>query len=321
LWQHYLIYITTRILIQGFIQLTNNVAVAKWFVRLRGRAMSISNLGQRLGNGVTPLFTQFFVASYDWRVASIAIGLYTWALTVVPVFLWLKRQPEDMGLAPDGDDPNRATADPRAARQPSVAEHSYTLKQAVRSPVFWIIALTTAASVFVGAGINFNMVPLLTDRGIPNNQAVAVVSLWSLIGIPATLLMGYLGDRLPMRYLISVIYFGLAVGIFILARAFSAPAAYLFAIVHGLFFGGMLLLQNLIYADYFGRASLGTIRGVTTPIQMTCNAVGPLAATFVYDVTGSYTPILYSFIGLMALSGVVMVIAKPPLGSVAALRG
>ena len=86
----------------------------------------------------------------------------------------------------------------------------------------------------------------------------------------------------------------------------------MFALVHGTFFGGMVLLQNLIYADYFGRGNLGAIRGFTTPFQMGANSVGPLVGAFVYDVTGSYTSILMVFVGLMLLAGVAMLAAKPP---------
>lgn len=316
LWHFYAIVIASRMLMQGVIQLTNNVAVAKWFVRQRGRAVGLSSLGQRLGNGVTPYFAQAFIGARGWRTAIVAVGLYAWGLTLVPVLLWLRRQPEDMGLRADGAPPERDGADnvmPRArvdrAHQPEV---SFTLRQALHAPVFYVLLVSAAFSVFAGAGINFNMQPLFTDRGLSASQGALVIAIWSFTGIPASVIAGLLAERLAGRHMLALIYLGIAGGIVLLTQVRSMSSALTFAVVHGSFFGGMVLLQNLIYADYFGRRSLGSIRGFTTPFQMAANAVGPLAGALVYDLTGGYTPILVVFTALMAVSALAMVVAKPP---------
>ena len=105
LWQFYAVIITTRMLLQGFINLTNQTVLAKWFVRLRGRALAYGNLGQRFGQGAVPLLTQMIINAAGWRWAASSLGILAWSLTLVPVLLWMKRQPEDMGLRPDGDAP------------------------------------------------------------------------------------------------------------------------------------------------------------------------------------------------------------------------
>ena len=314
LWQYYLIFITTRMLLQGAIQLSNNVVVAKWFVRFRGRAVGIANLGQRSGNGLTPVLAQMFVTQFGWRTATMALGMFAWGLSLGPVLLWLKRQPEDMGLAADGDSagnrgPVRAVSEQR--REVS-REASFSLRQVLRTRSFYLLLLTTSFSVLCGAGINFNMLSLFTDRGLSASQGVLLVSAWSLLGLPALIAASMLAERFAIRPILVVIYLGIAVGIGMLVRVNSTPTGILFALVHGSFFGAMPVLQNLVFANYFGRNSLGAIRGVVTPVNMVSNAVGPLIAASVYDLTGSYVPILLAFMGLMTIAAVGMVLAKPP---------
>lgn len=315
LWQFYLIFIVSRMLLQGVIQLTNNVVVAKWFIRMRGRAVSIANMGQRIGNGATPLFAQTFVSGFGWRPATVAVGLLAWSLTLGPVLLWLRRQPEDMDLAADGDDPAKReeSAQSKPERTRSVfAETSFTLKEALHTRAFYIVLAAMSVSFLSGAGINFNMLALFTDRGLSASQGVLIVTAWSFLGLPALLLGGLLSERLPVRRILVVVYLGVAVGIGLLTRVNSIPTGIAFAVVHGSFFGAMPVLQSLILANYFGRGHLGSIRGLVTPVSMACNAVGPLIAAAVFDATGSYGPILTVFMGLMALAALGMLLAHPP---------
>ena len=107
LWQFYGVIIISRMLLQGVINLTNQTVLAKWFVRLRGRALAYGNLGQRFGQGAVPLLTQMIINAAGWRWAASSLGILAWSLTLIPVLLWMKRQPEDMGLRPDGDAPDR----------------------------------------------------------------------------------------------------------------------------------------------------------------------------------------------------------------------
>ncbi|MBI2935928.1 MAG: MFS transporter [Chloroflexi bacterium] len=314
LWQFYLIIVSTRTILQGIVMLSNNVLVAKWFVRLRGRAMAFTNVGQRIGNGVMPYSAQAFTTTYSWRTATVAVGLTCWSLTLLPVLFWLRRQPEDMGLVADG-----RTAPEGQNRQNTPQEHrrrgterSFTLKEALRTPAFFIILGTVSVSFFVNTGVNFNMLALFTDQGLTATQGATVILAWSFVGIPAVLAAGFLAERLPIRYLLTVVYLGLALGVGVLSQVRSLEMAFLFAAVHGTFLGAMPLLQNLVVADYYGRGSLGVIRGFVTPFQMFGNSLGPLAAAFVFDTTGSYAAILAVFMVLLALAGTSMLAALPP---------
>ena len=93
LWHFYLVIIVVRMLLQGVFNLANNVIVAKWFYRLRGRAMAIADLGRSGGIAFIAIFAQAMVTNYGWRTAAVALGILACALTVIPIYLWLRKEP------------------------------------------------------------------------------------------------------------------------------------------------------------------------------------------------------------------------------------
>ena len=102
LWQFYILEILGRSISMGVIALATSVIIPKWFIAKRGRAVALSGLGIRAGNTITPLYVQLLVNMGSWRLAAAATGLVMWALSLLPAALFLRRQPEDMGLHPDG---------------------------------------------------------------------------------------------------------------------------------------------------------------------------------------------------------------------------
>ena len=321
IWQFYLAMVVGRVLIQGALGVAVSVTVSKWFVRQRGRAVAIGNLGVRFGNAFSPAYVQWFITNQGWRTASIALGLFTWAITLLPTALFLRRQPEDMGLRPDGDkvvDP--ASDDPNGESDGGALDADYSLREAMRTSSLYLVLFATCASFFVGAGLNLHILALLTDRGLTPAQAVTTVSLWSLVGVIGTLAAGFAAERIPIRYMLAGSYLSLVGVVAYLLSVQTFSQALVFGVLFGLAFSAVPILQNIIFADYFGRAYLGAIRGFATPFQMTFNALGPLAAAFLYDMTQSYTLILFVFVAMYGLATVAILASRPVTRSGAPVR-
>ena len=299
LWQLYAAIFMSRVALQGVINLTNQTVVAKWFVKSRGRAMAIANLGQRIGGGVIPFVAQQIILLSNWRTASTSVGFIVMGLTLIPVATWLRRQPQDMGLRPDGLvlQPEGDTP----PESPVVTERNFTLQEALRSRPFWIITIAFCLTNFVNTGINFNLIAHMTDRGLSNGQAATIVLIWALIGVPGTFYTGLMAEKHSLRIMMILLTFGVASGILLFININNMGIGVLFAIIHGSCFAGSLLLLQILLADYYGSKSLGALRGITTPIQMTANAIGPLSAALVFDITGSYAPILWAYVLLQML--------------------
>ncbi|HEX9663936.1 MAG TPA: MFS transporter, partial [Candidatus Binatia bacterium] len=102
-WQFYAAFVPARALTEflmtGVVPFT---AVANWFYRKRPRAMGLVALSVPLGGSVLSLVYHYLVANYGWRSAFFTLGVAVWLLVVLPGLLFLRRQPEDLGLKPDG---------------------------------------------------------------------------------------------------------------------------------------------------------------------------------------------------------------------------
>ena len=75
------------------------------------------------------------------------------------------------------------------------------------------------------------------------------------------------------------------------------------------------MMQQVIFADYYGRHSLGAIRGITRPAQMATNALGPLVAAIAYDATSSYGLVFSVFTVVAVIAAVFIFTAFPPVST------
>ncbi len=313
LWHFYLLMAASRALVSGVIAIATGVVISKWFIKRRGRAMAFSTTGTRFGNALMPLYVQSVLGAFGWRSAAVALGLLTWALTIVPTAIFLRRQPEDMGLLPDGEEPHEPGG-VGSEDENDLNEVNFTPREAAKTRSFYIVLLVTGAMFFTGAGVNFNLIPYLTDSGISPGSAVTVLTVWAGIGSVGGLAAGFVAERVSVRVVMAVSFFFVAIGVAILSTADNLPLAYLFAIVHGLAFGGIPILQQLVWADYFGRRHQGAIRGLITPFQMFANAMAPLVTNVLYaTLDGSYLPIFRAFVLVYIVAGFAMLMAVPPV--------
>ena len=115
-----------------------------------------------------------------------------------------------------------------------------------------------------------------------------------------------------MRYLggVGLSLMGLSAWVLVIGE--SGAAMFVSMGLFGFGIGGLLYMQNMIWADYFGRAHLGAIRGVVNPIIMLSSATGAPIAGYVYDTTGSYEPVWWVSIALMAVGAAAVMATSPP---------
>ena len=191
-------------------------------------------------------------------------------------------------------------------------ERSFSLRQVLHQPSFYFLTTAVGLTTFVVPAVNLHTVAYFTDQGISSGIAVSAKALISLAGAPGSLFSGYLADRYNARQILTVAVLLVATSFALLLVARSPAVALLWGLYLGLVRGGMHTLQQVIFADYFGRDSLGAVRGVVWPIQMVGNSFGPLAAAVTYDITGNYVVIFSGFGALCLLAGLCISLARPP---------
>jgi MFS family permease len=131
--------------------------------------------------------------------------------------------------------------------------------------------------------------------------------------MPAAIVGGFIAERAPAQYVLagSYVLMSASIGVFLITD--STSLAILFGFMYGSASGIMITNNQLIWADFFGRGSIGAIRGLISPLQMFTNALGPVVAAFSYDVTGSYKLVFSIGVAVLLGSAVLAAAAKRPV--------
>ncbi len=317
LWQYYAVQIIGRVMLMGIVAMATQTIIPKWFVAKRGRAVALSGLGMRAGNTITPIYVQFLVSTWSWRVGTAVTGVVIWMVSLLPVAIFLRRRPEDMGLLPDGVtseelEQNLDTAPGTGAHNPR-QEVSLSVRQVVRLPSFYLLTAAFSLLSMVLPGTLLHLIPYLTDQGLSAGVAVAIVAVWSASGAIGGLTFGFLAERINVRLVLAGGILLMAGGFFILLIVDSPVLGFIWGFYSGLCGGGIFTLQQIVFADYYGRDSLGAIRGIFWPVQLVANSVGPIIAAIAYDTTGNYFLLFSVFGGLVIVSSLFIFLACPPV--------
>lgn len=316
LWQFYLARGVAQTLGNALLgSLVVNVTLSKWFIARRGMAVAIASSGVSLGGVLMTPLVSAIIDQWGWRDAWVALGVMVWVL-VLPSAMIMRRAPEDYGLHPDGMTPEQAATFSQAKRRlSSVSEVQWTRPEAIRTKTIWlIIAAYGIANIGIGAML-LHMVPFLTDHGWTRSEAALLYSIQAWVALLSKPAWGVLMDRFHPRFLSAFGFVVAAIGVLaILAAARSGswiPLAAALAL-WGLGIGGAIPLQETVWANYFGRQHLGSIRSIAMPFSIIFGAGGPLLAGLLYDGSGSYTLAFVLFSAFWLIGFVLILLARPP---------
>jgi MFS family permease len=291
-------------------ELTADSTVARWFIRRRGRALAWATMGMSVGGIVLPIPLALVIGRFGWRMAWLSLAVAILVLGCAAT-LAMRHRPEDSGFVPDGDAPLPIGEPTTPGR--GTGEVSLTAREAVRTSAFWLLVLSTNLAALALTGANLHLFSYLIDKGLSAGAAAGLLTyLYVLQGVSKPL-WGFIAERIHVRYCIGMCYFGGAIGLVLCVRSASLEALLVFATVYGLTRGAQVFVTSLAWADYFGRAAQGAIRGVATPFRLAASTLGPVLGGFLYDGTGSYVLAFALFAGAFALAGLVALAAKPPV--------
>jgi len=273
--------------------LPNQVLISRWFNEARGKAMGFAYLGIGVGGAVAPLLANRFTQQFGWTGALRILGILL-VLIALPMAFFVKENPGS------------------EARQFSAAA-SISIGGVLKSWHFYLLAIGSMCSIGAVGGIFQNLKLFMTGdlfRGLPQAEAQStaayVLSLVLISSLVGRLLMGWLADRFPKKYVMLLIYLIVAGSIPLLFLASNRPFLYLFAILFGIGLGGDYMIIPLMAAEIFGVKILGRLMGVVLTADGVAEALAPVIVAKTRDNTGSYAMgfsilILLAFIGSMAV--------------------
>jgi len=316
LWHFYGGYVIVGVGMAAAGMVPATAVVSNWFKKRRGTAIGMMSSGIGAGGlALAPLIGGYLIPNFGWRVSYLVLAVLTWVLVIPLALLVIKTKPADMGLYPDGRQAPEAEAVPEASLS---ATGGLTLKMALATSGFWLIAATFLANGFSQVGILQTLVPHLEDIGFPAAMAAGVlggIGLWSLIGKFG---FGWLCDRIPAKYACAIGLGLQVVGTIILLSVRPAlPRAimWLYVVVMGLGVGGWLPTMSMLTSTNFGLAAYGAIFGAINFVQSAGAATGPLMAGYMYDIIGNYHLAFIIFLVLFVVAIPIILAMRHPKSS------
>ncbi len=283
-------------------------AVANWFQKKAGLAMGIVASGFGLGGLLIPVVT-LLVDTYEWRTAMVIIGFGTLGI-VLPLAFIMRHRPEDYGYNPDGE--ADIVLKPEIEKIEPARETGMTVRQALKSRVFWQLSIASCCHSFLLGAVVTHMMPYLSSLGVERSTASFIAMILPVTSIVGRLNGGWLGDRYGRKKVFTTSFFLMTIGVFIYG-CLDYDRLWLlvpFILALSLGWGGSVTTRLTILREYFGRRSFGTIMGFVSGVMMVGNISGAPLAGWIYDTWGTYRGAWLAY-GAVTLLGAFLVFTLP----------
>jgi sugar phosphate permease len=299
------------------------VTVANWFVRKRARALATLMSFSAVGGLTLPLLVAS-IEAFGWREMLMATGIGFWIIGF-PATLVMRRRPEDHGMVPDGRvSENDGSSNAKRGQFSKIREQTITMRQAIKLRFFWQLAIVTSLGQLVSSTNLFHFSALL-EYGMTTALAASAAGAVAIGDLGGRAGMAVLGDRFDKRKMLTVSMAMQTVGVAGLAGINAEILGVnlglwplpLFVVFFGLGFGSSIPLRLAILGDYFGRASYGSIVGLTSSVNALFGAAGPAVVGLIRDIEGSYR-LGFTALAVMLIVSIPMAMALEPAGRVGA---
>ncbi len=282
--------------------------VNRWFVRRRAIGMTIVITAYTAGGAMLIPVLSRGVEALGWRDVMLYTGIFV-AVVVIPFALMIRRSPESAGIA--------LTQYGEAAEQTATASSAqasgrdFTVGEALKTPAYWFILVASALRISVTSGVLVHAIPIMVWKGTSEQAGADMVALLFFVSIPARLLIGMSGMKLPGQGVLGI---GMAVGaVSLLALDLVSGTWIIFPFIAGMaVLEGASVLNWVLVGNIFGRRSFATLTGIISVFYSAGMMLSPLFLGWMVDRTGGYTESLLILTVLYALSAALFAIARAP---------
>ena len=167
-----------------------------------------------------------------------------------------------------------------------------TLRQALRTSAFWIVAAGLSLIALLMTGLFFHQVAIFQLRGLDTHVATRVFAMTAITSVVSAPVLGRIMDRAPSRLVFAGALCVMAAALLALHLVHDVTTAVTYAIVFGLANASMQVNVGYLWADYFGRRRLGSIQGSGQTALIVGASLGPLPFSLSRDLTGDYSAAL-----------------------------
>lgn len=302
-WHLYLSYGLLTGLATGGLYVPVASTIARWFIIRRNVMTGLAVSGMGLGTFLLSPVANYLISVYDWRTSYIILGIFVFVVIVLAA-QFFKRDPSQMGLRPYGQTECQLRVEKKKMPREVL---DLTLREAVRTPFFWIMFGMFFCFGFCVLAIIVHIAPYATDIGKSNATAANLVASIGVASIFGKILLGSLGDRIGNRTVFIICFTLMATSLFCLMSVERTLLIFLCTIAFGLAYGGNATSQSPLLAKLFGLRSHGLIFGAVNNGFTIGATIGPVVAGAIFDVTGGYS-LAILVIGTIAATGLALTI-------------
>jgi len=288
LWQFYLFYVFNALGYMCAGPLPNQVLIARWFNKSRGKAMGFVYLGIGVGGVLVPQIAKWLNAEFGWHRALMLIGIFM-VIVALPMAWIVKERPE-------------------VGKSERPEEIIAPLGKIVKGWPFYLLMIGSMCSIGAVAGTSQNLKLFFSiDLKYTQAHSADIISLVLLSSIIGRILMGWLADKFPKKYVMILIYTLVAGAIPLLYFSSTPGVIYLFAFIFGMGLGGDYMIIPLMAAELFGVKIMGRVMGLVLTADGLAEAFSPMLVGWLRDKSGSYANgfavlILFAVIGIVSIA-------------------
>lgn len=291
---------------QSALSVVSLTMVGKWFARRLDAAMGVYAVVMSVGFMIAFPTVGALVQARGWRFAWAAIGVALVAGLAPLAWAFARRTPEAVGLRVDGD--SGAQEETKAPGDESGA----TLAFALRTPAFWVFALSASVYGLVASGIALFNESILSERGLGASTYYRSLVITALVALVGNFGGGWLATRWSAKRILVIAMGLLAAALAALPKVTTEAHVAVYAAVMGLAGGFVMVIFFGFWGQAYGRAHLGRIQGAAQILTVLASAVGPLALAQCVAVTGSYAFAFYVLAALVAVLGLAAAVVRLP---------
>ena len=201
----------------------------------------------------------YIIIHYGWEMASYFSG-FIFLIILLPLCIWFRNRPEDMGLRPDGDTRPQTAAVPSGGTGGAVRRlevRDYTVREALRTSAYWLLMVGAGLRQVATLGILVSIVPILELKGMGRQEAANLTGLMFGINFFSRLILGYMGDRWSKSLILAGTLAIEALGFFALyygdwSTALGVTLVLTFIVLQGMGDGAGIIVWAAV-GEYYGR--------------------------------------------------------------------
>lgn len=280
--------------------------MTKWFRKRRGFVMGFVSSGANLGSVlIAPLIVGLMGHNSEWRYAWFMIGLIPIVVVAPIVYFILRSEGKRAAMAEEPVSQEK--------NAPATPEVAFTVKEALRTPVFWLVIIAWNLVDFAMKGAMLNKIPYALEMNFTPVDAAGIIALFGILSIVGKLMVGWISDRMPLHIIGITMALLQTVGMYLFIDAPDRFMLYLsYGILSGLSSGGLIALMPIILANYYGSKFQGALSGITISLLLFSSVGGPLSASIIRDLSGSYKNGFLLYAALTLLAALLFVIIRKP---------